>query len=59
MVKRDAVLGEHLERLGVDRGLGQPHPLGLAAEAVLEVADPPAHLGALVAPLASGRIMWL
>ena len=40
----DTLLGEHLERLAVDGGLGQPHARRLAAEAVPEVRDAPAHL---------------
>ena len=44
----DARLGQHLQRLDVDGGLGQPHSLGVAAEAVAEVGDPPAHLCFLV-----------
>ena len=36
--------------VAVDGGLGQPHALGLAAEAVLEVGDAPADLRERVAP---------
>ena len=49
IVKRDPLRGQRFERVDVDRRLRQPHPLRLAAEAVLEVADAPAHLRALVA----------
>jgi len=46
----DAVLGEHAQRAPVDGGLGQPHAVGPAPEAVHEVGDAPAHLRLLVAP---------
>ena len=45
----DSLLGQGLERVDVDGGLRQPHPLGPAAEAPLEVARAPAHLRPLVA----------
>ena len=41
--------GQDLQRFDVDRRLRQPHPGRLAAEAMAEVGDPPAHLGPLVA----------
>ena len=43
------VLGQQIERLQVHCGLGQPHALGLAAEAMREVLDPPDYLGGPVA----------
>ncbi len=45
----DAFLGEQVEDLAVGGGLGEPHSLGFAAEAGLEVGDAPANLGASVA----------
>ena len=36
--------------LEIDGRLGQPHPFGLAAEAVAEVGDAPEHLRPLVVP---------
>ena len=45
----DAALGERGQGHPVDGHLGQPHPLGRASEAVLEVPPPPADLGAHVA----------
>ena len=45
----DALLGEEIEDGAGDGGLGEPHALGPAAEAVLEVGDAPADLGAGVA----------
>ena len=45
----DAGLGQRLERGRVDGRLRQPHALGLAPEAVHEVAHAPAHLRAPVA----------
>ena len=45
----DALLGEEVEDVAVDGGLGEPHAFGLAAEAVLEVGDAPADLGEGVA----------
>ena len=47
----DALLGEHVQGLVVDGGLGQPHPLRLATEPMLEVPDAPDGLGLLVAPV--------
>src|SRR6185295_3279068 len=47
-----AVLGEDLEALEIDGRLRQPHPFRRAAEAVLEVAEPPDHLCAFVARVA-------
>ena len=47
--ERDPLRGQRLQRRDVDGGLRQPHPLRLAAEAMLEVADAPAHLRPLVA----------
>ncbi|MFO0635691.1 MAG: hypothetical protein U0168_22860 [Nannocystaceae bacterium] len=44
-----ALVGEQLERLEIDRGLGQPDALGAPAEAGLEVAQAPADLRAFVA----------
>ena len=44
-----AGLGEHLERLAVDRRLRQPEALRLAPQPRAEVLDPPAHLRDLVA----------
>ena len=46
----DAGLRQHLQRLDVDGRLGQPHPLGVAAEAMAEVGDAPEHLRLLVVP---------
>ena len=47
--KTDTVFGEDLQRPGIDRGFGEPHPLGLAAETVLKIPDPPEDLRALIA----------
>ena len=47
----DPLLGENLQGLGVDGGLGQPHALGLAAEPAAEILDAPADLRDLVAPV--------
>ena len=47
----DVVLGQHFQRLHIDRGFRQPHAFGLAAEAVLEIANAPHHLRLLVAPV--------
>ena len=59
-VKRMPCVGQDLEGLEVDGGLRQPHALGLAAEAALEVADAPDAPGsACRGALASGMIMWL
>jgi hypothetical protein len=48
-VKRTPLGGEHVERLVVGGRLGEPQPLGVAAEAAAELGEPPAHLGDLVA----------
>ena len=48
----NALLRQHLERLAVRRGLREPHPVGLATEAMPEVGQAPAHLGDLVATAA-------
>ncbi len=45
----DALRGERVEGGVVDGGLGQPHALGLAAEARAEVGDAPTDLGEAVA----------
>ncbi len=45
----DALLRHEVEDPAADGGLGEPHAFGLAAEAVLEVGDAPADLGAGVA----------
>ena len=45
----DAASSERLEAPDVDGGLGQPHALGGTTEAVLEVGEPPSHLGQPVA----------
>lgn len=45
----DAFLGHEVENVAVDGGLGEPHAFGFAAEAVFEVGDAPADLGAGVA----------
>ena len=45
----DALLGQEVEDGAGDGGFGEPHAFGLAAEAVLEVGDAPADLGAGVA----------
>ena len=45
----DTLLGEEVEDGAGDGGFGEPHALGAAAEAVLEVGDAPADLGAGVA----------
>ena len=45
----DSLTGQDLERLLVYRGLGQPHPLRLAAEPPAKIGDTPAHLGDLLA----------
>ena len=47
-----ALLGQHLQHPVVDRGLGEPHALGLAAEAVTEVGLAPTHLRAEVTVVA-------
>ena len=47
-----ALLRQHLERLAVRGGLGEPHPVGLPSEAMAEVGQAPAHLGDLVATAA-------
>ena len=47
--ERDPFVDEHLQRLGVDRGLGKPHPFRLASESRLEIANAPAHLRPFVA----------
>ena len=44
----NAGLGQDLQRLDVDGRLGQPHPLGITAEAMAEIGDAPEHLGLLV-----------
>ena len=49
--EQDSVLGQQVERVEVDCRLGEPHPLGLPAEAALEVADTPEDLRLLVAPV--------
>ena len=46
-----AVGGQEIQALEIDRRLRQPHPLGLAAEAVTKVPDAPDDLGLLVAPV--------
>ena len=51
----DARLGQDLERLQIDRGFRQPHPLGGAAEASFEVARAPADLATLVPPVPERR----
>ena len=45
----DAFLGEDVEDFAVDGGLGEPHAFGFAPEAVFEVGNAPADLGAGVA----------
>ncbi len=45
----DAFLGHEVEDLAIDGGFGEPHAFGFAAEAMLEVGDAPADLGAGVA----------
>src|SRR6185312_12622229 len=40
----DAQLSHHVQRLKIDRSLGQPHAFGSASEAVLEIADSPQDL---------------
>ena len=45
----DAFLGHEVEDLTIDGSFGEPHSFGFAAEAVLEVDDAPADLGAGVA----------
>jgi hypothetical protein len=51
----DPLPGEDLKALQVRRRLREPHPLWLAPEALLEIADPPDHLGLLVAPVGQGE----
>ena len=51
----DARFGEHHQRLGVHRGLREPEARGLPPEALPEVLDAPAHLGALVGEGAEGE----
>ncbi len=46
----DALGRQQIEHAAVDGGLRQPHALGAAAEAVLEIGDAPADLGESVAP---------
>ena len=53
--EQDAFGGHDVERLEVDRRLGQPHPLGPAAEAGFEVPDAPEDLGPLVAARGQGH----
>ena len=48
----DPLLGQDRQRAVVDRGLGQPEAVGGAAEAVPEVGEAPADLGAQVAVVA-------
>ena len=45
----DPVLGEQLEREQVRRRLTEPHPLGFASEAMLEVTQAPPDLCAAIA----------
>ena len=47
--ERDALAGQRLEGGDVDGALGEPHPLGLAAETDLEITDAPEDLGRQVA----------
>src|SRR5262245_15707102 len=47
-----ALVDEDAERAIVARGLGQPHRLGGATEAVAEFDETPAHLGAQIAIVA-------
>ena len=51
----DAAGGEDLEAFQVDRGLGEPHPLRLPTEAMLEVADAPEHLRPFVPGVGQGQ----
>ena len=51
----DAGLGERGQAGPIDRHLRQPHALGRTAEAVLEVAPAPDHLGAHVARRREGQ----
>ena len=46
---------EDIERLGVDRRFGQPHPGGLTPKAAPEVGDPPPDLRHFVAPRGEGE----
>ena len=43
-------LCQHIERLIIERGLGQPHAFGIATEPTPEVGNPPADFGEFVAP---------
>ena len=52
---KDSLLGEEVENLAVDGGLGEPHAFGLAAETVFEVGDAPADLGEGVAGAGEGH----
>ena len=45
----DAVLGHDVEGLEIDSSLGEPHAFRVATEALLEIANAPAHLGDFVA----------
>ena len=47
----DAGVGQDAERFQVHGGLGQPHALGVAAEAGAEIRHAPFDLGDLVAPV--------
>jgi hypothetical protein len=38
------VSGEGFERIDIDCGFGQPHPFGLSAKSMLEVANAPRYL---------------
>ena len=51
----DALLGEEVEDVAADGGFGEPHALGLAVEAGLEVGDAPADLGEGVAGAGEGH----
>ena len=50
-----ALFGEHAQHVVVHRGLGEPDALGVAAEAVAEVGEAPAHLRARVALVGEGE----
>ena len=51
----NAGLGQDFQRLHVDGRLGQPHSLGITAEAMPEIGDAPEHLGLLVPGAGQGQ----
>ena len=49
--KPDSQMRQDVKSFQVNRGLRQPHSLGLAAKAVLKVPDPPQDLGVFIPPV--------